>query len=59
MKHLVSHSRLARLAALLAAGCAAASPVQAAELKVLTAGAYKPVLLALAPGFEQRTGHQL
>jgi molybdate transport system substrate-binding protein len=59
MKHPVSRSRLGRLLALLAAGCAAASPVQAAELKVLTAGAYKPVLLALAPGFEQRTGHQL
>ena len=31
----------------------------AAELKVLTAGAFKPVLQALAPGFEQRTGHRL
>lgn len=32
---------------------------QAAELKVLTAGAYKPVLMELAPGFEARTGHRL
>lgn len=31
----------------------------AAELKVLTAGAFKPVLQALAPEFEQRTGHKL
>jgi molybdate transport system substrate-binding protein len=44
--------------------CAAAfglafSGAQAAEIKVLTAGAFKPVLLALAPGFEQRSGHKL
>ena len=32
---------------------------QAAEVKVLTAGAYKSVVVALAPGFEQRTGHKL
>lgn len=32
---------------------------QAAELKVLTAGAFKPVLMALQPEFEQRTGHRL
>ena len=31
----------------------------AADIKVLTAGAYKPVLLALAPAFEQQTGHRL
>ena len=41
-------------AAVLSAGAA-----QGAELKVLTAGAFKPVLTALAPGFEQRTGHKL
>ncbi len=41
-------------AALWLAGAAAA-----ADIKVLTAGAYKPVLLALAPGFEARTGHRL
>lgn len=33
--------------------------VHAADIKVLTAGAYKPVLLALQPEFEQRTGHKL
>lgn len=31
----------------------------AAELRVLTAGAFKPVVMALAPAFEKRTGHQL
>ncbi len=34
-------------------------PALAAELKVLTAGAYKPVLLALAPAFERASGHKL
>jgi len=37
----------------LAAGAAAA------DVKVLTAGAFKPVLMALAPAFEQRSGHRL
>ena len=31
----------------------------AAEVKVLTAGAFKPVVMALASDFEQRTGHRL
>lgn len=31
----------------------------AAEIKVLSAGAYKPVVVALAPEFEKRTGHAL
>jgi molybdate transport system substrate-binding protein len=31
----------------------------AAELRILTAGAYKQVAVALAPAFEQRTGHKL
>ena len=38
---------------------AAGLPAQAAELKVLTAGAYKPVLMELAAEFEARTGHRL
>jgi molybdate transport system substrate-binding protein len=59
MKHPRLRSRLALLGALLAAAGPAAGPACAAELKVLTAGAYKPVLLALAPGFEQRSGHKL
>lgn len=33
--------------------------VAAAELKVLSAGAFKPVLVALQPAFEQQTGHKL
>ena len=37
----------------------AACVASAAELKVLTAGAFKPVVTALAPAFEQRTGHKL
>src|SRR3954468_13430219 len=45
---------LAALACLLGATVA-----RAAELKVLTAGAFKPVLLALQPAFEQQTGHKL
>jgi molybdate transport system substrate-binding protein len=31
----------------------------AADLKLLTAGAYKPVALALVPEFEKRTGHKV
>ena len=37
----------------------AAAPVQSAEIKVLTAGAFKPVVVALAPDFEKRSGHRL
>jgi molybdate transport system substrate-binding protein len=40
---------------LVAAG--APREVAAAEIKVLTAGAFKQVLLALVPDFERRTGH--
>lgn len=36
-----------------------ASTVSGAELKVLTAGAFKPVVNALAPHFEKATGHKL
>ena len=38
---------------------ASASAAVAAEIRVLTAGAYKPIVLALAPAFEQQTGHKL
>lgn len=37
----------------------AAADVQAAEIKVLTAGAFKPVVMAMAPDFEARSGHKL
>lgn len=35
------------------------SGAPAAEIKVLTAGAFKPVVLALVPDFEKRTGHKV
>ncbi len=50
------HMRTITLALALLALCTGA---MAAELKVLTAGAFKPVVMALAPAFEQRTGHKL
>ncbi|MEP7029845.1 MAG: substrate-binding domain-containing protein [Pseudolabrys sp.] len=34
-------------------------PARAAELKVLTAGAFKQVVLALVPDFERKTGHKI
>lgn len=37
----------------------AALPASAAEIKVLSAGAFKPVVAALAQRFEQRSGHKL
>ncbi|MDP2375713.1 substrate-binding domain-containing protein [Reyranella sp.] len=45
---------LAALFALLGIGSASA-----ADLKLLTAGAYKPVALELVPEFEKRTGHKV
>lgn len=46
---------------LAAAAAAVLMPRQAsaAEIKVLTAGAYKQVVLALVPAFEQQTGHKV
>ena len=40
-----------------AAACSAAGAATAGELKVLTAGAFKPVVAALAPVFDGQTGH--
>jgi len=37
----------------------AASAANAAEIKVLTAGAFKQVLVALVPDFEKATGHKV
>jgi molybdate transport system substrate-binding protein len=34
-------------------------PATAAEIKVLTAGAFKPVVLALVPDFEKQTGDKV
>src|SRR5262245_21389516 len=35
------------------------TPVQAGEVKVLTAGAFKQVVLALVPDFEKQTGNKV
>ncbi|MFH6782487.1 MULTISPECIES: molybdate ABC transporter substrate-binding protein [Methylobacterium] len=35
------------------------APAQAAEVTLLTTGAYKPVAAALVPAFERRTGHRV
>lgn len=40
-------------------GCVCALSATAAEVRVLTAGAFKSVVLALAPSFEKQTGHKL
>jgi molybdate transport system substrate-binding protein len=36
-----------------------AAPATAAEIKVLSAGAFKAVVVALVPAFEQQTGHKV
>lgn len=36
-----------------------AAPARAAEITLLTTGAYKPVAAVLVPRFEQRTGHKV
>lgn len=47
-------------AAVLLAGLTTAAPgANAAEIKVLIAGAYKQVVLALVPAFEKQTGHKV
>ena len=51
--------RVLSLVCSVVAGLALAGPVRAADIRVLTAGAYKSVLLALAPAFEQQSGHRL
>jgi molybdate transport system substrate-binding protein len=40
-------------------GAGAPRPAAAAEIKVLTAGAFKQVLLALVPDFERTSGHKV
>ena len=46
-------------AGMMAFGVAAATRVDAAEIKVLSAGAYKSVAVAVQPDFEKQTGHKL
>jgi molybdate transport system substrate-binding protein len=45
--------------AMVLVGAGAARPAVAAEIKVLTAGAFKQVLLALLPDFERTSGHKV
>src|SRR5262245_53891785 len=45
--------------AMVVMGAGASRPAAAAEIKVLTAGAFKQVLLALLPDFERTTGHKV
>ena len=52
-------SHFLRNAAALALGAAFAFPALADEVKVLAAGAFQPVVTAMAPVFEKRTGHRL
>jgi molybdate transport system substrate-binding protein len=51
--------RMVVLAALAGAALGSAGPSGAAELKVLSAGAFKQIVVALAPEFEKATGHKL
>jgi molybdate transport system substrate-binding protein len=46
-------------AAIVAAVIGFSGHVNAAEIKVLSAGAFKQVVLALVPGFEKQTGHKV
>ena len=51
--------RLLRWIALAAAGLCLAAPALALEIKVLSAGAIKPVISNALPDFERRTGHRV
>jgi molybdate transport system substrate-binding protein len=54
------NSHILRCACLAAALCLPAlGPSSAAEVKVLTAGAFKQVVLALVPDFEKQTGNKV
>jgi molybdate transport system substrate-binding protein len=48
-----------RYAALFAGALGLAAPAHGAELKVLTAGAFKQVVLALVPNYERQTGNHV
>lgn len=51
--------RFMRATGFMVAAWAMAFSAAAAEVKVLTAGAFKPIVMSLAPEFEKRTGHKL
>lgn len=54
------NSHMCRIAIIAAALSLAGLPqASAAEIKVLTAGAFKQVVLALVPDFEKQTGHKV
>ena len=53
------HALIAPLVAATLWSAAGLSGAAAAEIKVLSAGAFKQVVLALAPDFEKATGHKL
>ncbi len=46
-------------AGMMAFGVVSASPADAAEIKVLSAGAYQSIVVAVQPEFEKQTGHKL
>ena len=48
-----------RYAAFIAGALGLAAPAHAAEVKVLTAGAFKQVVLALVPNYERQTGNHV
>ena len=47
------------IAGVVALGVVGTAPAGAAEIKVLSAGAYKSVVVAIQPEFEKQTGHKL
>jgi molybdate transport system substrate-binding protein len=51
--------RFTVLASFMIASLCAWGPAGAAEVKVLTAGAFKPIVLAVAADFEKQSGHKL
>lgn len=53
--------RTSGMVVLLAIGCwlTGSAPVLAADVKVLTTGAFKQMVLALVPDFEKQTGHKV
>jgi ABC-type molybdate transport system substrate-binding protein len=50
---------MVRIASILVAACLLANPAAAADVHVLVSAAFKPVVAAMAPGFEKRTGHKV
>src|SRR5471030_1674627 len=52
-------AKLLTLVSLIGIAIGTAGNAVGAEIKVLTAGAYKQVVLALQPAFEKQTGHKL